>query len=430
MRAYPAVPRWCSRRRGLVALCFASLVFSAGGSGSRFVAPSFSTTAARAFVITDAETLAPFAFDRVMAMVSAGRGAQWIDTLVADSIRPPRADLMPLAGFIAVPDEDGSWRPAGRSNWSHVKAVAIVNRFDLAPAGFRHCGESRLIFTRRTEHAMRLHIAIEIILPNPNPQQGKAGCAGVAAFWQDLARTESSDARRQRLDRFFFAGTPPLRAVLDARSFERGGRIRTSEISSARPKFRQFEVKRDCPSGRPCGARLARVPLDNMPDATLFAADTARAAAFRRDFLRQVPSLSIPDVNRYSMNVDRAYSVDNLEDHIAPFNYRLPFQRSLRTRTGQEFREQIARELQKAGSHLTPEDIIDRAETQNCAGCHAKPGPVGGGLEFPKAFDSGEHIAADSLEGPARLSAALEEVFLPYRIRFLAEHVQATGGKR
>jgi hypothetical protein len=70
---------------------------------------------------------------------------------------------------------------------------------------------------------------------------------------------------------------------------------------------------------------------------------------------------------------------------------------------------------------LTPENIIDRAETQNCAGCHGKPGPVGAGLVFPKAFDSGEHISDESLLGTVRLSQALEEVYLPYRLRVLGE---------
>jgi hypothetical protein len=198
---------------------------------------------------------------------------------------------------------------------------------------------------------------------------------------------------------------------------EESSRFASSVFSPAR----QFESTRDCVS---CVARLVRTPLVNSPDAALFVADTTRAAAFRREFLRHVRSLSVPDLNRYAMNIDRAYSVSDIEGVLAPFNYRLPFRRSLRTRAGQEFREQIADELKKAGSDLTPEDIIDRAETQNCAGCHAKPGPVGGGLVFPAAFDSGVHIADDSLLSHARLSPAIEGVFLPYRIRFLTEYIR------
>ncbi|HEX9984874.1 MAG TPA: hypothetical protein VGF69_16555 [Thermoanaerobaculia bacterium] len=356
-----------------------------------------------------------------MALLSSGESAAWVDALLSDSFRTQRPNVMPLAGFIADPDEDGYWRPAGRSDWSHVKLIAIVNRFDLAAPHYRHCGEYRLIFTRRTEQAVRLHIAVGTVLPNPHPERGKAGCADVAAFWQDLARTESAGTRRDRLERFFFAGMTPFRAVLDPRDFAESGRIRTSEISSARPRFRQFELQRECASGRPCVARLIRVPLDNMPDADLFAADSSRARAFRREFLGQVASLAIFDVNRYSMSVDRAYSVTDTDGVIPPFNYRLPFRRSLASPGGREFREQIADELKKAGSGLTPENIIDRAETQNCAGCHGKRGPVGDGLIFPKAFDSGEHLSDESLVGSVRVSPALEEVYLPYRIRLLTE---------
>lgn len=416
-------------RHAIVALCVASF-FLLGGSDPypRVSEPSVATIAARAFVITDAETLAPFTFDRVMAALSEGQSANWLEALLSESVRTQRPTVMPLAGFIAAPDEDGYWLPAGRSNWSHVKPIAIVNRFDLAPPDYPHCGEYRLIFSRRTEHAARLHIAVEIVLPKTRQQKGKEACADVVTFWQDLIRTEPADTRRDQLERFFFGGVGSRRAALDPRSFERGGRIRTSEISKARPKFRQFELKRDCASARPCVARLVRVPLDNTPDAALFVAESARGAAFRSEFLRQVASLAIPDVNRYFMNVDHAYSVSDIEGFMPPFNYRLPFRRSLKTRPGQEFREQIAHELKKAGSDLTPENIIDRAETQNCAGCHAKPGPVGNGLVFPKAFDSGEHIADDSLLGAVRLSPALEKVFLPYRIRLLAGFTAKADG--
>jgi hypothetical protein len=92
---------------------------------------------------------------------------------------------------------------------------------------------------------------------------------------------------------------------------------------------------------------------------------------------------------------------------------------------GQEFRAQIADELRKVGSRLTPEEIISRAETQNCAGCHGKPGPVGDDLVFPKASEQGEHIAALSLVESARLSPALQDVFLPYRIDLLKRYLKS-----
>ena len=409
------------------AVCVATLLLGSGGRAYG-PEPSPATIAARAFVITDAETLAPFTFDRAIAAVSSAESARtWLETMtpVANDSASRRPVVTPLAGFIATADP-GYWRLTGMPEWSHVRPIAIVNRFDLAPEDYSHCGEYRLIFSRRTTGRSRLNIAIEVALPNPHPREGKAGCAEVAAFWWELARITSAEERRDRLEQLFFGRYPGLSPVLDQQTFERGGRIRTSEISDGRPAFAQFEVKRH--PAQPYW-RLTRVPLDNMPSAALFAADVAseEAASFRREFVREVGSLSIPDVNRYSMNVDRAYSVSDVAALVPPFNYQLPFRRAQRTRVGQEFREQIAEELRKLGSPLTPEDIIARAETQNCAGCHGKPGPVGGDLIFPDAFEQGEHLEARSLVDSARLSPALKDTFLPYRIRVLRQFLKAVA---
>jgi hypothetical protein len=426
MRPPPAARIWRTRHRVTIALCVSSLLLLAG-SRPHLPEPSLGTVAARAFVITDKEILAPYTFERVTASLTSGQPATWLETLASTNRTQSPQVVMPLTGFILTPD-DGYWRPTGAS-WSHIRPIAIVNRFDLAPTDYSNCGEYRVIFSRRTGDATRLHIAFETVLPNPYPNKGKAGCAAVAAFWWDLAGTESTDARRRKLEQFFFHGLPAFSPVLDRQSFERGGRIRTSEISIGRPKFAQFELKRLCASVHFCVPRLTRVPLDNMPDAALFDAEISsnRAASFRRDFLRQVAPLSISDVNRYSMNIDRAYSVSDVEALIPAFSYRLPFRRSLRTRVGQEFRAQIAEELRKTGSALTPEDIIDRAETQNCAGCHGKPGSVGGGVVFPKAFEHGEHIADESLTENARASPAVVEVFVPYRMDVLRQYLRSTG---
>jgi hypothetical protein len=400
------------------------------GSRARTTELPPATIAARALVITDSETLAPFTFERVVAALSTDSPAGWLQTMTRPAAAPSQI-IMPFPGFLASAVDDGRWLPAGSSGWSHMRPIAIVNRFDLAPADSGHCGEYRLIFSRRTGDRSRLHIAFETVLPNPDPGQGQKGCANIAAFWWELASLDSSEERRQRLERFFFGGLPSVPPVFDRRSFASAGRIRTSEISDGRPKFAQYEWKRRCGNGPPCLSRLTRVSLDNMPDGTLFDAGTPgqRGETFRDEFLRQVASLAVPDVNRYFMNVDRAYAVREVDALVPAFNYRLPFRRSLRTAAGMAFRERIARALKTAGSSLTPEDIIDRAETQNCVGCHGKPGSVGGGVVFPSAFEHGEHIADESLLENARLSPALEKVFVPYRIELLRKSVALNAEK-
>lgn len=410
------------------ALCAGTLLLLAA-SGAHAVERDASRTIVgeRAFVVTESEALAPFTFDRVVGALTGGQAATWIGMLAATQTNGRRRQVvMPLARFIAN-TESGYWRPAGTTGWSHVRLIAIVNRFDLAAPDYTDCGEYRLVFSRSTEGTARLHIAIETVLPNPDPPSGRRGCAAVAEFWWGLALTESVEARRQHLQRFFFEGLPPYRPALDSRSFETRGRVRTTEIGDGRPRFRQYEWKRHCATARPCAPKLSSVALDNMPDGSLFDAGTGdRVATFRREFLRQVGSLSIPDVNRYFMNIDRAYSVSDVEALVPAFNYRLPFRRSLQTDSGRAFREQIAEELRNADSTLSPEDIISRAETQNCAGCHGKPGPVGGGVVFPNAFESGEHIADDPLL-ESILSPALQDVYLPYRIDLLRDYLRTAA---
>ncbi len=399
---------------------------SFGATGKHVPEPSPATIAARAFIITDPEALAPFAFDRVLAALSPTAAAAWMEIITATNTHsPPQPVLVPLAGFIAT--NDSRWRLAGAAERFPVRPVAIANRFDLAPADYSHCGEYRLTFSQRTGQRSRLNIAIETALPNPYPSKGKAGCLAVAAFWSELARTASATDRRDQLVNLFFRGFASFAPILDPKTFASSGRIRTSVISDSRPLFAQFELKNDCAIAHRCVPQLTRVPLDNMPDAALFDANTAdeRAASFRREFARQVASLSIPDVNRYTMQIARSYSVGDVGTSAPRFNYQLPFRRARQTPAGRKFRELIADELRKAGSPLMPEDVIGRAETQNCAGCHGKPGHVGGDLMFPNALEQGEHIGVQthSPEENARLSPALQNVFLPYRIRVLRQYL-------
>jgi hypothetical protein len=419
MRTLPAGRAYSRRRRtALVVLC-AAVAPLLPAFRTYVPHPEPPAITGRAFVITEDEVLASFSLDRVARALGAEGAGAWLDVVASSAERPAAA--MPLNRLTASAAHDRTG-PAAMM-WAHVRPIAIVNRFDLAPANYSNCGEARFIYTRTNGSSTRLHIAVEAVLPNRHRDKGKAGCAAVAAFWWDLAQTESPDARRERLERFFFDD-----ASLDAASFSRNGRIRTSEISDGRPRFAQFEMRHHCEPARPCRTRFARVPLDNMPDPALFDAGTPgdRGDAFRREFLRQVPSLAREDVNRMAMDLDRSYSVTDVDGLVPPFNYRLPFRRSLRGTAGREFREAIALELKKAGSGLTPEDIIDRAETQNCAGCHGKPGPVGGGAVFPQAFERGEHIAEQSRSAP-RISPALREVFVPYRIEVLRAYLSATS---
>ena len=75
----------------------------------------------------------------------------------------------------------------------------------------------------------------------------------------------------------------------------------------------------------------------------------------------------------------------------------------------------IQAELTKIKSTLTPDDILNRATTQSCAGCHevstfGLPNALGGGLTWP-ASNGFTQIDENGNE-----SSALTTVFLPFRI--------------
>lgn len=395
--------------------------------------PPYATIVARAFVVTDQEVVAPFTFERTVERLAPGSAGSWERALVP--VRDERVVRRPVLDGFPAPvriEPQGAARQTLIGRWSAARPIAIVNRFDLAPAGYATCGESRLIFSRRTERGPKYHVAVEVAVPNPRPAAGAAGCREVAAFWWDLAKIDDPAVRRERLERLFFSGFGPLPPLFEPAAFERHGRIRTIEISNGPPVFRQFAMRRSWAAAKRGAATLVRVPLDNTPAARFFDATppSAAVASFRREFLRQIPSLALPDVARYSMNIDPAYCVSDAGATIPDFNYRLPFRRLLRTADGGQFRDAMLAELAKIGSTLTPEEVIDRAETQNCGGCHGKHGPVGEGVVFPQAFENGEQIADDSLPGPLRFSPALQDVFLPYRVQLLYDYLHQSGERR
>jgi hypothetical protein len=106
-------------------------------------------------------------------------------------------------------------------------------------------------------------------------------------------------------------------------------------------------------------------------------------ASWRSDLLSQIASLSNPDVNFLTMSTASRYDarqspessrLPNPSDYHAAFA-NAPF-----------FRAAILAKL-PAGSGLTPDDILARAPTPTCAGCHHKSGNVniGGGLTHASA---------------------------------------------
>ena len=159
----------------------------------------------------------------------------------------------------------------------------------------------------------RIHVIFEAVLPNPHPEQGIAGCRAVAQFWGDLSSVDSMSDRRARLEQFFFDGLPGFEPVVHPNHYTlaSGGGIRTRENLQGLTKvngtrFYQFRVEKQCPSASSCTLRLLPDLLENVPWGPLFRADgfgDPRVGVFHNDFIAQVKTLAINDVNQFHMNV-------------------------------------------------------------------------------------------------------------------------------
>jgi hypothetical protein len=78
-------------------------------------------------------------------------------------------------------------------------------------------------------------------------------------------------------------------------------------------------------------------------------------------------------------------------------------------------------QLTQLGSTLTVDNILDRATTQTCGGCHqlSNNARLGGGLVWPPSRGF-VHIDEQSA-----LSAALTTTFIPHRLRVLEAFITA-----
>ena len=400
-------------------------------------------------IITDLALLQGFTFQRVLDQLVARSGVpnitsaqlfrQWFDTQnpkpgLADPAGPHCDDFMTdgSPSFNGLPRRcptfEGALAATPFTSGEYFP-IALVNRFDQAPADGSNCGQFRLIFARAMPLQQRLHIIMEPVLRNPNPASGLAGCRAVAQFWAGLTNVDSQADRRAKLESFFFDGIAGMPPVIDPDNFTAasGGGIRTTQQGADHnPRMYQFRLTKDCSAA--CTLRMMPDVLQNMPIGRFFdsASTMAGAPAFQDAFVAQVPNLAIRDVNEYFMEIPRAFLMveSNPFDTEPAFIYRTPFDRNKVASPG--FRNRIQEKLTAIGSTLTPELIVDRADTQNCVGCHLAGGPVGEGVVFPRSIDAIQHITETAPEvGEVgqryRISDAVRDVFIPHRMKILID---------
>lgn len=327
---------------------------------------------------------------------------------------------------------------------SDFTPVALFNRFDLAPADGSHCGEYRIIFwTGATQNFGT--VIFEAQMPNPHPECGIEACRPVAEFWQSLASAPTEAKLGSALQSFYFKGLPGFSPAIHINNYglnakggstygASGGQVRVNTISSGPWQLREMHLGRATSLIKGGGTRLFFQPVTdkNNPFGELFDIDSTlpTAASFRADFTSggsssQVAQLAAGDVNLIGMSIQDQYNAgqSTSQNFGVPDNY----VQNLPPGAINPFTAAIAAAV-PAGTGLTPENIVDRATTQSCAGCHqiSNSRQLGGGLRWPNSgtpsFGSFVHV------GPVGdISEALHCVFLPHRQSVLSGFLQACG---
>jgi hypothetical protein len=313
--------------------------------------------------------------------------------------------------------------------------LALVNRLDLAHEGWRNCGEFRIIYGKPVNGIQRNFVIFEAVLPNPKPGC-REGCAEVAKFWKSLSAMNDPVQRAAKLEQFFYKGLPGYRRVVHVDHYSAkgvtgsygssgSGQIRTNQFMSANPfdtpwMLKEFKTVIDC-GATPCKFDIVPIMVKVNPFGELWNEDIATnpgplqalAADFQSDVVLNTGKLASGKL------MDIGYPVDLEHDAAQSFslaffgapgtpafvdNYRDQFHAA--TGSSGTFRNNLAAAATNQG--LTADQIVNRAMTQTCAGCHM---PSTFGLQ-----------AANSI-GPAITPAGTLATSWPDALRFV--HVDA-----
>ncbi|XXT17157.1 hypothetical protein WME94_43710 [Sorangium sp. So ce429] len=365
----------------------------------------------------------------------------------------------------AVGDEAASDPFADANADSAYMATTLSNRFDLAPPDGSNCGEYRVIFARKggasdANSLQRNFIIFEARLPNPNPSQGRAACAPVVDFWLNQSDpTKSVTTRKNELLSFYFTGLSGFEPVVHIDHYGHAagpdhGQIRTNEfLNGTTPpaawSLREFRLIHGT-SGSPSLNIVPSFVKDN-PAARLFspaASSDPRVTNFRSTvFPNTVERLAATDdINRF------AYPSALPDSNNAGESLMIPLQNNylnaigtgtstLRTNIASKLTTLLGSDLSGTAGNLSVDQVVARAESLACAGCHepqdrdgapatafdvgVPSGPFPNTLVFTQTSEKTEPISASNPTGPRRflISPALINVFLPFREKVMTDYL-------
>lgn len=317
--------------------------------------------------------------------------------------------------------------------------TAVVNRFDLAPSDGSNCGEFRIVYAinpLKIEFAARFLMIFEATLPNPTPEKGLKACLPVAQLWDNLSAPGiATSTVVDNLVQFYFQGITvdgvTFAPVVQAANYGFGfpnnvntGQIRLNMLSQTLDwELRQFELAQACTGGNGTGSCTVTATnsfVTNNPFAGLFETGGGSDPTFEAQFPSQVKALAaatIPGISMSTPQQDNGGESDESGEQLQ--NY---LQASKGNTT---LVASIQTALDAIPSTLTPTDILNRATTQSCAGCHQLSGgtKLGGGLTWP---DSNTFVQVEETTG--QQSIALANFFLPFRATVLTKFIDKHCG--
>jgi hypothetical protein len=422
-----------------------------------------SIDARRSLAVTEQPILERFSFERVMNRLVAqsripGLTAtqlfqQWWDTQNASSNRSdgPHCDDVvdgelgtTINGFPYTcrnTPEEGAQATCNpfKDQACAYMPIGLFNRFDLAPKDGATCGEYRMVFAKKsgqTNGRDRNLVIFEAAMPNPEPRKGLEGCRPIVNFWAELSTVSSIKKRARMLEQFYFEGlSRSVPAAIDIRHYganEHGaGQVRTNQFVQDIPttriwSLREFKLDYQCKRvsrfKQSCSLEFVPVTDKNNPYGPLFAPESEKSSdaqvEFQAEFVSQVKSLAVDDPAAISMSTPDEYDSAQSQANASEESDLL-----VQFENGGRLAEAIQTELDNLGlgTKLEPMDIIARAQTQTCAGCHhiSNGTDLGNGLIWP-ASQGFTHVSErdpEVVNGVTRftISDALTGTFLPAR---------------
>ncbi len=316
------------------------------------------------------------------------------------------------------------------ANW---QAIAVVNRFDLAPTTGADCGEQRIIFSNTA--VGRGFLIFEAKIPNPTPEVGIAACRPIAEFWASLAAVSSPSTRASKLKQAFLSGEPTLAAAgfspfMKAQHFtELSGQIRSNNFGQPPWTLREHKLSVVLVNGvQRVSAVLSAAGNSSYGPTWDETKATHNSTTCRQAILDNLGMLLGGNVEELGLSLPKScWSGESRDDTNQDY--------SLHLGNSPIFRQQLAAKIQalKPGSTLTMTQVANRARfASSCIGCHQQAVNlnIGGGLTTPGSLGF-VHVSEQGSESCGDgttcfpISPALKTVFLPKRLEVLNNFLNA-----